>query len=89
MGYVGTIYIKDIYDEIMEEHMVSLDCKNKYEVAMFIMLVVYAFAVSLSTSVVSICIVAGFIIMICQFIKTGKVPTANMEIAIVAGVYFF
>lgn len=89
MGYVGTIYIKDIYDEIMEEHMVRLDCKNKYEVAMFIMLVVYAFAVSLSTSVVSICIVAGFIIMICQFIKTGKVPTANMEIAIVAGVYFF
>ena len=69
--------------------MVRLDCKNKYEVAMFIMLVVYAFAVSLSTSVVSICIVAGFIIMICQFIKTGKVPTANMEIAIVAGVYFF
>lgn len=69
--------------------MVRLDCKNKYEVAMFIMLVVYAFAVSLSTSVVSICIVAGFIIMICQFIKTGKVPPANMEIAIVAGVYFF
>ena len=69
--------------------MVSLDCKNKYEVAMFIMLVVYAFAVSLSTSVVSICIVAGFIIMICQFIKTGKVPPANMEIAIVAGLYIF
>ena len=69
--------------------MVRLDCKNKYEVAMFIMLVVYAFAVSLSTSVVSICIVAGFIIMICQFIKTGKVPPANMEIAIVAGLYIF
>lgn len=58
-----------------------------YEKIMTVILVVYAFFVNISTSMVSICISLGTIVMLVQYCKTGSVPRVNKYIIMAVIMY--
>ena len=66
---------------------VEMQNLNMYEKAMTVIFVVYAFCVNLSTSMVSICISLGTIVMLVQYCKTGAMPHVNKNIIIAVMVY--
>lgn len=68
----------------MTAEMTKLDI---YEKIMTVILVVYAFFVNISTSMVSICISLGTIVMLVQYCKIGSVPRINKYIIIAVIMY--